>query len=186
VENPLWPIAPHLGPAAQQEVELLEARRANDDTFWRLLNGMPYDSWTEKRLVIKLGLAGGELIRIAPARLGACAPVVDGRRGHDTRRRPQVAMVVSCQGVSAVFWFQGPVRGLTTTWKLDALVVAAVGDRRVTVNLEADGPDHDARRDWFRQEDLGLPTLRYTAATVNAPGFISRLFSDLRRLIERL
>jgi hypothetical protein len=93
-------------------------------------------------------------------------------------------MVVQHQGMSAIFWFQCPVRGATTTWKLDALVVAAFNGRRVTVDVEADGPDHDPGRDRRRQDDLELPTLRYTAAAVNAPGWVSRLFADLRRLVQ--
>jgi hypothetical protein len=186
VEDPLWPVALHLGAEARHEVELLEARRAGDDAFWRLLNGLPYDSWTEKRMAVKLGLAHGELVRVAPRRLGACARVVDARTGHDNRHRPLPAMVVGCQGISAALWFQCPVRGATTTWKLDALVVVAVGGQRLTVNVEADGPDHEAWRDWRREQDLGLPTLRYTAAVVNARGFVRRLFSDLRRLVQTI
>lgn len=181
VENPLWPVAIHLGRGAQEEVKLLESRQPSD-AFWRVLNGMPFDSWTEKRFLVKLGLAGGEFVRLAPARLGVPSRVVN-TKGIDTRHRPQPAMVVRYMGVSAVFWPQRPVQG-TTLWKLDTLVVATWQGKRLTFNVELDNPKtHDPRRDEYRTRDVGLPTLRYQADVVNAMGFMNRLFSDIQRVI---
>jgi hypothetical protein len=175
-------VAPHLGRDAADEVVQLETSRPHDDVFWSSMNGLPFDSWTEKRFMVKLGLAKGQLVRVAPARAGASARVVDGRSGADIRHRPQNAMVLSLGGLDAVIWPQRPVRG-RTAWKLDGLAVVAAAGRKLTVNIEIDGPQHDPLRDLFRQEDFNLPTLRYSAATVNAPGFIKRLFTDLRTLL---
>jgi hypothetical protein len=78
--------------------------------------------------MVKLGLAKG---RIAPARVGACARVIDARTGADTRHRPQLAMGLSIGGVDAVIWPQRPVRA-HWAWKLDGLVVAGRAGRKLT------------------------------------------------------
>lgn len=183
LDNPLWPIALHLGREAQEEVELLECRQKNDH-YWRLFNSLPFDSWTEKRFMVKLGLAGGSLVRIAPARLGVAVNVVDAH-GVNTRQRPQVAMLVRHQGVAVALWPQRPVHA-STLWKLDALAVVAWQGKRMTINIEIDNPaTHNRERDRYRDWDVGVPTLRYEADMVNAGGFLKRFFADIRQLVEQ-
>ncbi len=182
VANPLWPVACHLGKDAQEEIELLESRQTGD-TFWKLLNGIPFDSWTERRFMVKLGLAGGQMVRLAPARVGVQCRLVD-HHGVEVGHRPLPAMVVHYQGVTAVIWPQRAVQA-ETLWKLDALAVVSAGGNRLTVNIEIDDPDrHNRARDSYRDDDVSLTVLRYHPGVINARGFILRLFSDLKKLVQ--
>lgn len=54
---------------AREEVELLEKLRAEDELFWRQFNSLRFDSWSEKRLLVRLVLLGSQLAGVRLERL---------------------------------------------------------------------------------------------------------------------
>lgn len=162
----------------RQDLEMLESVQ-NKDEFWKLMNGMQFDSATEKRFLVKLGLAGAEFVRVAPSRFGVSAWLVDVR-GEDVRRTAQPAMVLEEKGLAVAVWPQRAVHA-SRLWKLDALVVAAWKGRRLTIDLEFG--DDDSEQDARRQQELGLPVLRYEVDAVKAKGFVARLLRDVKKLV---
>ena len=100
VENPFWPMAIHLGASAAEEVSRLERRHSRDDRFWRLVNSLRFDSWSEKRLTVRVGLRCEQLVSVSLAALGCELQGVDGVSGRDTHRQNHPTFVLIHQGAS--------------------------------------------------------------------------------------
>jgi hypothetical protein len=177
-------MALHLGPLAAQEVMLLEQQRPGDDSFWRQLQSIRYDSWPEKRLHVRFGLAGAALTGVSPGRLGCVLPNADGSTGRDSSRRPYPAFVWQWLDLSLALFPQRCVAtGSTHLWP-DNLLVAACQGRRVTAVVEVDGkPHHDnLREEQQRDGTLDVPVLHLDAAEVGQPGVMEKLVIWVRSL----
>ena len=183
-KNPFWPVARYLGAQAVQEVQRLERLRAGDDDFWRLLQSIHYDSWSEKRLHVKVGLAGAVLTGVSPGILGCVLPQADGSTGRETSRRAYPAFVWRWQDVSLALFPQRCVATQREHWWPDNLLVAACGGRRVTGVVEVDGEPYHKNLDGqaWRDADLGVPVLHLDAAEVGQPGLLDKLLLWVRSL----
>ena len=185
LDNPLWPIAIHLGAQAAQEVRNLEKLRPADDPFWRQLQTIHYDSWSEKRLHVKVGLTGAELAGVNPRSLGCILPSADGRTGRSSRRA-YPAFVWRWRDISLALFPQRCVgTALTHRWP-DNLLVAARRGRRVTGVIEVDGKPHhlDLKAKQRRDQELAVPVLHLDAAEVGRAGLLDRLQLWVRSLFE--
>ena len=185
LENPLWPIAIHLGEQAAREVRDLEKLRPADDPFWRQLQTIRYDSWSEKRLHIKVGLTGAELTGVNPRSLGCVLPSADGRTGGSSRRAFP-AFVWRWRDISLALFPQRCVGTACTHRWPDNLLVAACRGRRVTGVVEVDGePYHqDLEAERRRDQELEVPVLHLDAAEVGRAGLLDKLLLWVRSLFE--
>ena len=185
LENPLWPIAIHLGEQAAREVRDLEKLRPADDPFWRQLQTIPYDSWSEKRLHVKVGLTGAELTGVNPRSLGCVLPSADGRTGRSSRRAFP-AFVWRWRDISLALFPQRCVGTACTHRWPDNLLVAAYQGRRVTGVVEVDGePYHqDLEAERRRDQELEVPVLHLEAAEVGHAGVLDKLLLWVRSLFE--
>ena len=186
LENPLWPIAIHLGEQAAREVKALEQLRPADDAFWRQLQRIPYDSWSEKRLHVRIGLAGAELTGVSPRSLGCVLPSADGRSGRNTSCRAYPALVWRSRDVSLALLPQRCVATQHTHLWPDNLLVAARQGRRVTGVVEVDGePYHrDLAAEEWRDRELGVPVLHLDAAELGQAGLLDKLVLWARSLFD--
>ena len=186
LENPLWPIAIHLGEEAGQEVRRLEKLRPAADPFWLQLHNICYDSWSEKRLHVKLGLTGAELAGVSPKGLGCVLPNADGRTGRDSGRRAYPAFVWRWQDISLALL---PQRCVATEhghrWP-DNLLVAARRGRRITAVVEVDGePYHqDLEAETRRDVELDVPILHLNAGELGRPGLLDKILLWVGSLFE--
>jgi len=157
LDDVLWPIGLHLGAEARVEVEQLEALRGEDDFLWQTLNQMSFDSWSEKRLTVRL-LGAGHLMTVAPDSVGCAVQVVSGRTGRNLGAVAQAAIVLNCDELSAVVWPQATVQIGTSHRRCDFLAVVSVRGMKRTVCIEVVSPDThpDDRRDQARADHLGI------------------------------
>ena len=185
LDNPLWPIAIHLGGQAAQEVRNLEKLRPADDPFWRQLQTIRYDSWSEKRLHVKVGLAGAELAGVNPKSLGCVLPSANGRNGRGSHRA-YPAFVWQWRDISLALFPQRCVGTACTHRWPDNLLVAARRGRRVTGVVEVDGQFHhqDLEAEQRRDEELDVPVLHLDAAELGQAGLLDELLLWVRGLFE--
>ena len=185
LENPLWPMAIHLGEHAAQEVRNLEKLRPAHDPFWRQLQTICYDSWSEKRLHVKIGLTGADLAGVNPKSLGCVLPSADGRTGRSSRRA-YPAFVWRCQDISLALFPQRCVGTACTHRWPDNLLVAARRGRRVTGVVEVDGkPYHpDQETEQRRDLELGVPVLHLDAAELGQAGVLDKVMRWVRSLFQ--
>ena len=186
LENPLWPMAIHLGEKAAREVKSLEQLRPAEDAFWRQLQTIRYDSWSEKRLHVRVALAGAELTAVSPKGLGCVLANADGRTGLTSGRRAYPAFVWEWQGISLALIPQRCVATECTHFWPDNLLIAARQGRRVTGVVEVDGePFHRDREAEDRRDGLlGVPVLHLEAAELGQPGLLDKLWLWIRSLFE--
>jgi transcriptional regulator with XRE-family HTH domain len=184
--NPLWPMAIHLGEEAAAEVLRLEKRRQRDARFWRLLNGLHFDSWTEKRLLARLALQDGvELAGISPSRLGCALPVVHGLSGKDVAQQPAPTFLFHVDDVAVGLLPQRCVRTARGYRWPDLTVVLARGEKRVTAVAEIHGAEYhaDATKDELRTRELGVPVLTLDAGAVG-DNDLDLIFEWIRKLMS--
>ena len=186
LENPLWPMAIHLGETAAREVKSLEQLRPAEDPFWRQLQAIPYDSWSEKRLHVRVALTGAELAAVSPQGLGCVLPNADGRTGLNSGRRAYPAFVCKWHDVSLALLPQLCVATESTHLWPDNLLIAARQGRRVTGVVEVDGePFHrDPAARERRDSLLGVPVLHLDAAELGQVGLLDKLRLWVRSLFE--
>ena len=160
-ENPFWPMALHLGASAAEEVSRLEKVHRKDDRFWRLVNSLRFDSWSEKRLTVRVGLGCEQLVSVSLAALGCELRGVDGVSGKDTHRQNHPTFVLVHQGAAIAWMPQRCVRSQSGYRWPDAILVVSRGGHRITVVVEVDGPRYhqDIRRGEARDRDLGVDVL---------------------------
>ncbi len=173
--DPLWPMALHLSLEARQEVELLEKLRAEDEQFWRQFNSLRFDSWSEKRLLVRVGLLGGQMLGVRLDRLGCSLRVVDGLTG----KKPGLhrGFVLKGKEGSVVWCPQVAVKVHFGIVCVDNLLIVSAGGRQVTVAVEVQGaPYHlNAQRELRRVRALGIPVLPIDAGEIGSPGLIKRI-----------
>ena len=170
-ENPFWPMAVHLGERAGRRIAQLEKERRGDDKFWRLVNSLRFDSWSEKALVVEVGLRSLELTGLSLARVGCSLASACGRTGRDTAGTAYPAFVLEHQGASLVWFSQRCVateRGFR--WPDNVVVVARGGVRR-TVVVELDGPTYhqNVAAGERRDQELGVPVLHVHPDVLRRP-----------------
>ena len=183
--NPLWPIAIHLGAQAAQEVRELEKLRPADDSLWRQLQTIRYDSWSEKRLHIKVALTGAELTGVSPGSLKCALPSVDGRTGRSSHRAFP-AFIWQWRDLSLALFPQRCIgTALTHRWP-DNLLVAACRGRRVTGVVEVDGSSYhqDLEAERRRDQELEVPVLHLDAAELGQARLLDKVMSWVQSLFE--
>lgn len=184
LDNPFWPIANFLGEKAQSEVVQLEKLRPKQNHFWRQMNSLTYQSWTEKRFQVRVGLTGADLVGLSARRLGAVLPAACGRTGRDASQQAYPSFILQHEDLSIAIIPQRCVgTGQTYRWA-DNLVVAARNGRKVTGVIETDGAEFhsNAAKEKRRDEELGVPVLHIDAADVGNPDLMERIFTWLRGL----
>jgi hypothetical protein len=185
VENIFWPMGIHLGAQAQREVEALEACWAGRDEWWERINALRFDSWSERRLFVKLALADAEVCRVSPNRLGSGVWVAHSRNGRNLGARALTALVLKHGELSVVIWTQVTLR---TAWgfrRPDFLVVVCRRGRKVTVALEVDGGEfHTPDREWLRDQELDMPVLHLPADAVAEATVVDTIFRGLGECLE--
>lgn len=186
LKDPFWPIAMHLGEQAAQEVRQLEQRRRNEAGFWRLLNGLHFDSWSEKRLVTRLALHPGvELAGVSPARLECALPIVHGCTGKDVTHQAGPTFLFQVDDIS-VGWL--PQRCVRTPrgyrWPDNTLILAR-GGKRMTAVVEVHGAEYhqDTRKDEMRARELGVPLFTLDAGKIG-DNELMLIFDWIRQLMR--
>ena len=184
--DPLWPIPMHLGEQAAEEVRTLQELRPADDPFWRQMQTIPYDSWSEKMLHVRFGLMGAELAAVRPTSLGCVLPSADGRTGRSSPRA-YPAFVWRFQDISLALFPQRCVGTACTHRWPDNLMVAARRGRRVTGVVEVDGEPHhrDLAAQQRRDQELDVPVLHLDAAELGRAGLLDKLRLWVRTLFEK-
>ena len=173
--DPLWPMALHLSAQAREEVELLEKLRAEEELFWRQFNSLRFDSWSEKRLLVRVGLLGGQMVGVRLDRPGCSLKLVDGKTG----KKPGLHRGFVLKGLkgSVVWCPQVAISTQCGIFCVDNLLVASVGGRHLTVAVEVNGRQYHQDRDRQRWRDrvLGIPVLHLDAGELHKPGLITRI-----------
>jgi len=184
LENPLWPMGVHLGEEAAEEVRQLELLRKNQPRFWRDFNSFRFDSWSEKRLLVRVALLGMQLTGVRLDQLGCSLELVDGKTGkHPGLHR---AFVHKGEGASLVWCPQVAVRAGNTVLCVDNLLLIRLGGKTVTTVVEVNGaPFHaDQEKERRRNRLLGVPILHLDACRLGEPRLIERILSWARRVAE--
>lgn len=185
LRDALDPMAQHLGEAAGQEVEQLERLRPRDERFWRNLNSIHFDSWSEKRLLTRVSLSGVQLTGVAPARLGCELRCVDGKSGRDKSTKARPAFLIRHEDTAIALIPQPCVRTAVGYRWPDILLVVARGGERTTAVVEVQGADFHANalKEMRRTRELGVRVLQVDAAHVGSPGVVHRILDWARKLI---
>ena len=180
-------MAIHLGEEAALEVRRLEEQRAADEGFWRHLNGVRFDSWSEKRLQVKLGLTGAQLTGVSPASVGCTLPNLDGQTGKDSSRRAYPAYVLHQADLSVAIFPQRCVGTCQTHRWSDNLVIASHKGRRMTAVVEVDGEEYhrDAAAERRRDSELNVPILRLDAAELGQASLVEKMLRWCKEQLER-
>lgn len=185
LQDALSEMESRLGQAAGREVEELESLRSRDERFWRNLNSVHFDSWSEKRLLTRVGLSGVQLVGASPAQLGCELQCVDGKSGRDRSSRPRPAFLLR-QDDFAVAWIpQACVRTRSGyRWPDNILVVSRAG-RRVTAIVEVQGAEFhsDPLKEKRRIAELGVRVLAVDAGQVGTDGLLQRILNWAQSLI---
>ncbi len=184
LDNPLWPMGVHLGEEAAREVEQLELLRTNQPRFWRDFNSFRFDSWSEKRLLVRVALLGMQLVGVRLDQLGCGLEVVNGKTGG----KPGLhrAFVYKGENASLVWCPQVAVRAGQSVFCVDNLLLVRARGKTFTVIVEVDGaPFHQDRARQIRRDRLlGVPVLHLDAGRLGEPRLIERILSWALRLAE--
>ena len=174
-DDPLWTIALRLDESAAQEVKELEILRREDDLFWRQFNSLRFDSWSEKRLLVRVGLLGGQMLGFRLGRLGCSLAVVNGVTGESAGLHR--GYMLAGKSMSVVWCPQVAVATRMGVLCLDNLLLVSARGRTVTVGVEVNGAVHHGDLDARRQRDsaLGIPILHLDAGELGRPGLIRRI-----------
>lgn len=162
-----------------------ENLRKNHNHFWRQLNSITYQSWTEKRFQVRVGLTGAELLGLSSRRIGAVLPTACGMTGRDATKKAYPTFVLQHEDLSIAIIPQRCV-GTSQTYRwADSLVVAARNGHRVTGIIETDGAEFhaDKNKERRRDEELGVPVLHIDAGEVGDANLMERVFAWLRTLL---
>jgi transcriptional regulator with XRE-family HTH domain len=184
LEDPLWTLALRLGEAAGEEVRQLEKMRAEDESFWRQFNDLRFDSWSEKRLLVRVALLGVQLTGVRLNRLGCKLPLIDGVTGKAAGLHR--GFVMKGQQASLVWCPQVTVRTAVGYRCVDNLLVMSGAGKSVTLAVELDGaPFHgNARKERRRDRELGIPVLHIDATRLDDPGLITHILAWAKQMLE--
>ena len=184
LEDPLWTIALRLGEPAGEEVRRLEKLRAKDEAFWRQFNELRFDSWSEKRLLVRVALLGMQLTGVRLDRLGCKLPAIDGVTGEKAGLHR--GFVMKGETASLVWCPQVTVRTGVGYRCVDNLLVMRGGGKSVTLAVELDGaPFHgDARKERRRDRELGIPVLHVDASRLDESGLIASILRWAKAMLD--
>ncbi|MBS2036230.1 helix-turn-helix transcriptional regulator [bacterium] len=179
LENPFASMRP--GTLCGDQLSRLESLMGQDERFWRQANSVPFDSFTEKRFLIRLALLGAQLTGVGYNQLGSQLQMVCGKKGKPYRGRAPAAFLLKVGELSVALHPQRCVRTERGHRWPDYLVVAAHRGRKLTAVLEINGPDwhRSEARESSRERELGVPVYRMCASLVDSPDILSRFFDWL-------
>lgn len=180
----MWTIALRLGEAAGEEVRRLEKLRSEDESFWRQFNRFRFDSWSEKRLLVRVALLEVPLTGVRLSQLGCALPTMDGVTGEAAGLHR--GFVLKGEQASLVWCPQVTVRTGVGYRCLDNLLLMQGGGKNVTLAVELDGaPFHgDADKERRRDRELGIPVLHVDAARLDEPGLIVRILAWAKEQLD--
>lgn len=186
LENPLWPMGVHLGEEAADEVRQLELLRQDQGRFWQTFDSFRFDSWSEKRLLVRVALQGMQLVGVRLKDLGCSLEVLDGITGGDAVLHR--GFIHKGPSISLVWCPQVAVRSGHTVLCVDNLLLVRLQHKTITCVVEVDGgPYHDDREKEIRRDrQLGVPILHLDAARLGEPRLIERILSWARRVAEQV
>ena len=184
-DDPLWPMSIHLGECAGQEVRQLELVRAKDSRFWRDFNSLRFDSWSEKRLLVKLALLPCDLTTVRLKDLGCTLPIVNGETGAE--QELHLGFVLKEREASIVWCPQVAVQAGNYCLCPDNVLVVSGRGRHVTAVVEVNGAPHhgDLRKQRWRDGELGVPVLHVDASRIGEPGLLGEILSWAAGLLSR-
>ncbi len=184
LENPLWPMGIHLGEEAADEVRQLELLRAGQTRFWRDFNSFRFDSWSEKRMLVRVALLGMQLVGVRLEQMGCTLNVVNGKTG----KKPGLhrGFVYRGEHASLVWCPQVAVRAGKTVLCVDNLLLVRVKGKTVTAVVEVVGAPYHGDRAKERRRDrlLGVPVFHLDAAQLGEPRLVERILTWARRVAE--
>ena len=184
-EDPLWPMSLHLGESAGKEVKHLEQLRGQDDRFWRYFNSLRFDSWSEKRLLVRLALLPCQLTKVRLRELGCTLPIVDGTTGGEIDQH--LAFVLKGREASLVWCPQVAVQstGGQCLCPDNVLIISGRG-KRVTAVVEVNGAPFHANlpKQKWRDQQLGVPVLHIDAARIGEPGLLCEILTWAAALLS--
>lgn len=160
----------------------------------KMLSGLPAwfqdeaecDSAVEHVSVCILVSAGGELLRVSPARLGFWPhPLLDSH-GKALGARPRPCVHWQIGELEILYWPQVSVRTASRDCRLDALVLCRKNGRKLWCAVEIDGKGHEAYQDQQRTRALDIPVLRFNEESVLKLNFAHDLVRELTALFEPL
>jgi len=185
LQNPFGPTGLHLGERVHHRLRELEQKWQGNERFWRLVNSLRFDSWSEKHLVVQVGLRSVALTGVSPARIGCRLTCVSGSSGRDVSGDAQPAFLLEHQGAAIAWFVQRCVRTRQGYQWPDNLLVVARGETRQTVVVEVNGPeyDRDAESDRLRDDELGVPVVHVHPALLQQEDGLKEV---LDRVLERL
>lgn len=182
--DPLWTIAPRLGKSAGEEVRRLEQLRRDDESFWHQFNNLRFDSWSEKRLLVRVALLDVPLTGLRLDHLGCSLTAIDGRTGKPAGLHR--GFVIKGEGASMVWCPQVAVRTRQGYRCVDNLLVTSGGGKSVTLAVELDGaPFHgDLLKERRRDRELGIPVLHVDASRLDEPALISHILRWAKQMLD--
>lgn len=184
LENPLWPMGIHLGGEAAEEVRQLELLRKGQTRFWRDFNSFRFDSWSEKRLLVRVALLGMQLVGVRLDELGCELNVVHGKTGKEPGLHR--GFVHQGEHASLIWCPQVAVRAGNSVFCVDNLLLVRMKGKTVTVVVEVDGAAFhgDRAKENWRDQLLGVPILHLDAGCLGEPRLVERILSWARRVAE--
>lgn len=184
LEDPLWPMGIHLGEEAAREVRQLELLRKGQTRFWRDFNSFRFDSWSEKRLLVRLALLGMQLVGVRLDQIGCSLNLVDGRTGKEPGLHR--GFVHKGEQASLVWCPQVAVRAGKKVLCVDNLLMVRTRTKTVTVIVEVVGAPYHSDREKEKRRDqlLGVPIFHLDAAQLGQPRLIEKILTWARRVAE--
>lgn len=168
MENTLASLGKEAGPEAAKEVARLERRHRGDESYWRFLNSIRFDTWQEKHFIVQLALRSAALVGLAPGQVGCAVACVDGVSGKSVQKVAHPAFLLT-HGEVPMAWFpQVCVRTESGHDFPDNLVVVASEDRWATCIVEINPKPGSSLRK-TKHRELRIPVIYVPSEQVGDP-----------------
>lgn len=183
--DPFWLLGPYFGEAAVQEFRRLEELKGPDQLYWRRLNLIHYDSWLEKRFVVKLASGGQTLQRLRPSRVGCSLRITDPVTGKPAGHRARTALLTTRDETVIAAFPQLSVWTGVQYRRPDLTVVVTRRNKRATAALEVDGAycHQDAQQEQGRDLELGVPVYHLSGDKVGDQAALEHFYEWCEGLV---
>ncbi|MBS2035669.1 helix-turn-helix transcriptional regulator [bacterium] len=183
--DPFGALGEIFGEEAAREFRQLEESKGPDQLFWRRLNLTHFDSWPEKRFLVKLASTGLALQWLSPSKIGCELRVTDPVTGKSSGHRRRTALI-SLRGDTVIAAFpQLSVWTGVQYRRPDLTVVVSRGQSRATGALEVDGDffHQDRAKEEQRDRELGIPVYHLNAKDVGDPAALELFYQWCEGLV---
>lgn len=156
--------------------------RPLDERFWRQANALRYDSFSEKRFVLEVGIRGAQLTGVGFRQIECQLQMVCGKTGKPYVRRAPAAFLWQADDLSIAWYPQRCVRSERGHRWPDHTLVVAYRKRKMTVILEINGPPWHGKLELQkrRDRDLDVPVYHMCASQIENPDAIPRFLDWIR------